>query len=155
MRNRTALLVVGLLVAATGCGLAQQPGGQACTGIGCVSQVSVVLPDLGLQGAKGVVTAQMCFDGQCDEQRQRFRANGASFGRQGSSVEVSASDNDVTLMLRLPDVEYDETTVHRLTVKVRVDGGKPVTMERDVTLERGQPNGPECEPVCWQARVEA
>lgn len=157
MRTRLALLLVVVLAGTTACGIANRLGGpgQVCTAIGCESQVSVRLAGIGQRGEPGVTKARMCFDDLCDTQRQRLKADGGSFGSEGSKVIVFAEGVDVDVMLLLPPGNYDETTEHRVTVEVSVAGGKPVTLDRMVTLERGQPNGPDCAPVCWQATIEA
>ena len=97
----------------------------------------------------------MCFDDDCQKQRTKFTADGASFGRQGSRVEVYILDGELHATLRLPEREYDDTTKHNVTLEVRIEGAKPLMVEREVTLVRGQPNGPDCEPVCWQAIINA
>lgn len=155
--GRRICLALTVLLAITACGVTEQElgGDVRCTLRGCESQVSVTLPDLGLGGKAGVVKATMCFDDVCDTQRQTFERSGASFGRQGSDVEVSAFENDLVATLHLPGGNYDATTEHRVTLKVSVDGAKPVTLARAVRLNRTQPNGPECDPVCWQAAIKA
>lgn len=157
MRLR-ALLLLLMVPAATACNVVQQIGGggaQACTEIGCESQISVTLDDFELDGGEGVVETRMCFDDRCDEQRTRFTADGASFGGQRSKVEVFVVNEELNATLRLPHGDYDDTTEHTVSLEVTVNGGKPVTLERTVTLQRSQPNGPNCEPVCWQATIRA
>ena len=156
MRTRLCLLGVLLLVSATACGLGERMAVERiCTARGCQSEVRVRLADLGLGRRAGVVTATMCFDGACSEQRQRFKASGASSGIQGSRLSIEAFDDHIELALRLPPRAYDEETEHPVTLTVSVDGAKPTKVARDVTLERSQPNGPDCEPICWQATIEA
>ena len=156
MRSRLCLLGVLLLVTTTACGIGERMAvDRMCTARGCQSEVRVRLADLGLGKQGGVVTATMCFDGACSEQRQRFKASGASFGIEGSRLSVEALDDHIELALRLPPRVYDEETEHPVTATVSVDGAKATKVARDVTLERTQPNGPDCEPICWQATIEA
>ena len=125
-------LLLAFLLAATVLALTAAPSGsqqRACTQIGCSSGIYVDLADeqnrLTIPRRARVT---LCMDDAC----RRFPANSA--------------------WVRLDVPSQDDAGPVRIRIVVRSRAGR-VLMRRDrtVTLTRSQPNGPECEPVCWQA----
>jgi hypothetical protein len=156
MRRLNLLLLVGVLLVA-GCGSPLGPGGGgggiACTEIGCVNGVTVAVTGVGLDAKGGRIVAEMCFDGGCQETRYVQQPDGASRS-SNPAVQLFASPDAVEVMFQLPEGDYDEDTGHEVSLVLRVAGGEPIRLQRTVNLERSQPNGPDCPPVCWQARIE-
>ena len=146
---------MSLLLAASACGQGNGLlGGGRCTLIGCNSQVTFEVTGAGLHGKAGTVRLKACFDDVCHTSRTTVKANGASFGKGSDKLSVGPVDDRLAGHLLLPDGDYDETTVHRFTLEVRIGDGEPVRLERDVQLTRSAPNGEDCGPICWQAKVE-
>lgn len=154
MKPRWEQLCIAVVV---GSAMACAPAGvpdRACTAIGCVSAVSFDVGGVSL-GADfvGALDAEVCFDGRCATTRWIQKADGSSRGTNGN-IEILTGPNNVEVMLVLPDARYDTSTVHDVSLTLRVDGQPPISVERRVTMTRSQPNGAGCEPVCWSVRVE-
>lgn len=132
--------VVLLLIAAPACGADDEPartaqdpgGGPVCTEIGCSSGVSVQSDDLDRR-APGWRSVTVCLEDRC----RRFE--------RGSGGPLLAMVEDRSLR--------SERRV-RVRVVVRGRGGRRLLRaQRTVMLRRTQPNGPGCEPVCFQASL--
>ena len=121
------LLPAGLIavagLAAAPAALAQDPP-TACTLIGCDSGVRLDAVDL-----PRARTVTLCVEDRC----RRERAN--------TDLHFVATRSDGPGPVRVRVVVRDR----RGRVLVRA--------ERAVTLRRFEPNGPECAPTCWSARV--
>lgn len=152
MRRVRMLLLAGALLVA-GCGQVGGGMGQVCTAIGCVSGVTVSVAGVGLGSDGGRVVAELCFDGSCERTRYIQQPNGASRG-SNPDLDIIVQRDRVDVMLLLPEGDYDEQQVHDVSLTLRVAGGDPIRVQRQVNLERSQPNGPGCAPVCWSARIE-
>lgn len=118
----------------------------ACTLIGCESQVTF---ELSVDLAPGTTyEVEACIDGDCASATVEVPQAGlATSGR----FTVDAGRDALTL--RLPDGDYGGA--HGVTLSVAGSDGVLVTVQNEVEFERLQPNGPRCEPVCWQATVRA
>ena len=152
MRRLTLLMLAGALVAA-GCGRLGGGMAQVCTEIGCVNGVTVAVAGVGLGAKGGRVVAELCFDGACERGRYVQQPDGAARW-DNQQLDMFVSPDAVEVTLQLPEGDYDEATVHEVSLTLRVAGGEPIRVQQQVNLERSQPNGPDCPPVCWQARVE-
>ena len=153
MSRRVGLrLLVGAVLVA-GCGQLGFGGEQVCTAMGCVNGVTVSVAGIGLGPEGGRVVAEFCFDGSCERTRYAQQPSGASRS-SNPQLEVFVQRDRVDVMLLLPDGDYDEERAHDVTLTLRVAGGDPIRVERQVNLERSQPNGPDCAPLCWGARIE-
>lgn len=151
--RRLALAAV-MLIASAACGSPPGPGGAvACTQIGCDSGVTFAVSGVGLDAGGGTVVAEACFDGRCERARYTQEANGAAEW-DNTQLQLFVGPDSVEVMLRLPEDDYDPDAAYDVSLELRVDGGEPMRLDRRVHLERSQPNGPDCPPVCWQARVE-
>ncbi|HVM20009.1 MAG TPA: hypothetical protein VM307_08615 [Egibacteraceae bacterium] len=127
--------------------------GAGCTEIGCYSGVTFAVSGVGLDASGGRVVAEICVDGDCERARYRQRPDGSARWNN-PRVDMSVSEDRVEVTFHLDGEDYDEATAHDVSLWLRVDGGDPISLQREVHLERSQPNGPNCPPVCWQARIE-
>lgn len=152
MQRLSVLLLVGALLVA-GCGQLGLGREQVCTAIGCVNGVTVSVGGVGLDADGGRIIAELCFDGACERTRYTQQPNGASRG-SNPSLDIIVQRGRVDVMLLLPEGDYDEQQVHDVSLTLRVPGGDPIQVEGEVILERSQPNGPNCAPTCWSARIE-
>ena len=148
------LLAVLLLLAVSGCDVSERldPPVSGCTLIGCESAIAFNIAGAGLKGQAGTVKAEICFNGTCESARLRVGASGAVDAKGNRSL-IDASGNDIAVTLFLPDDDYDSETLHDVSLNLTVDGGKPVIVRRSVALSPSQPNGPNCEPVCWSTAI--
>ena len=152
MRLVSTLLLIGTVLLA-GCGRLGPGGGQACTLIGCVNGVTVSVAGVGLGAAGGRIIAELCYDGSCERTRYTQEPSGASRG-SNPNLGVFVQRERVDVMLTLPEGDYDEATPHDVSLTLQVAGGDPIQVEGQVNLERSQPNGRNCAPSCWSARIE-
>ena len=155
MRARMVWLTV-LVIGAAACSSPLDLSGgdrQVCTAIGCVNAVSFAVTGAGLGPDGGRIVAEACFDGDCARTRYTQEPSGASQAT-GRRMDVLVESDRVQILLHLPDADYDEATAHEVSLVLRVDGGEPIRVEREVNLDSSQPNGPNCAPVCWGARVD-
>jgi hypothetical protein len=82
--------------------------------------------------SKDPVTLKRCIDGNCQ-------------------TTEHSSGADIPRLVRL------EATRQKVRVSAEVTGTTgPIASLRDttLTLKKGQPNGPECPPICYQGQVE-
>ena len=125
-----------------------------CTAIGCDSGVAITLSDLDVRPGRNHFDVRACFDGDCRRTVGTVGRNGSNGRYRVNDLGLFLLDGDIRAMLPLRGQGWDETTEHRVEVAVRVNGGEPIHVEQDVTLQRNAPNGERCGPICWQARVE-
>jgi hypothetical protein len=144
--NQRLVIVAGLLL--VGCQLMQEPE-VACTAIGCDSQVVFELDD-GQLVPGFAYEIEACLDDGCETATVELREHGAAIGGANGGLTVSAEEDVVALIL--PDADYPG--VHTARLRVRPVGGEAFEAAVETMLERSQPNGPDCPPVCWQATVE-
>lgn len=117
-------LVLGASVPASS---AEEP--RVCTAIGCVSGISVeTRPLRSLMPEAYTVTA--CMDRRC----VRAPARGNNF-----KVESRTARGPGPVRVRIVIRGRDGTVLLRLA--------------RGVRLQRNQPNGPDCPPICWSRGV--
>jgi hypothetical protein len=109
---------------------------QACTDIGCGPEVVVDVRELtaGLEGEQ--VSTTLCVDGLC-ETRVLTPDEVILYGSLPSGTQQTAADG--------ARIEV-ELTVSR-------DGVEVVDSTVEATLQRFQPNGPSCEPICLQSSL--
>ena len=116
-----------------------------CTLIGCESQITFNLPVDLEPGQRYELEA--CVDGDCNSATLTLSDRG--FGTSGPFV-IPAAGNAVNVLL-LGD---DYSGLHQVSLTVIGPGGQVARIaDEAVEFERVQPNGPGCEPVCWQATV--
>ena len=141
-----ASLAFGVILAA--CLAPPVPDGppMACTLIGCESQVVFELSRDLSRGTAYEIEA--CVDGECASETIDVPQSG--FGTSGPFT-VDAHRIVVTVRLTVDDYSG------RHTVSLTLVGpdGQLTEVAADTEFERSQPNGPGCEPVCWQAIVRA
>jgi hypothetical protein len=143
--------VVGLVLLATTLAGCQLFGPRYCTGIGCESSVTFVLSaDLSAEVGYDV---EACLDALCDRQTLRVAMThaGPSVGAFAGRLWLDQMTDDVSLTL--PEGTYDGRYEVRLLVRDEA-GDIIADVEAETAFERQQPNGPRCEPVCWNARIE-
>lgn len=116
-----------------------------CTQIGCESYLLFEL-DVDLQpGLRYELEA--CVDGECTSETIVVDRNG--FSRSGA-IGIDAHRDTVGVTLFGDD--YSGRHQVSLTV-IGGPGGIARMAAEGIEFERVQPNGPGCEPVCWQAIV--
>ena len=148
-----ASLVVGVILCA--CVAPPVPDGpvMACTLIGCESQVVFELGDLTdiLSGATYEIEA--CVDGTCESASVEVPpAQGQAMGA-GMSGSLLVDPQQDLVSFRLSGGDYGG--MHTVSLTLLGPDGQRIEIESDTGFERGQPNGPGCEPICWQAIVRA
>ena len=152
MRSRVriaTLLVAWAVILLPGCGLL--PGGAgppvACTEIGCESGVEFELAQSLEEDHSYEIEA--CADSFCRSETVDIPT--AFTGRRMGELDVGLD----RVLLILPQGDYAGR--HRVSLVLRdAESGEVLAQtERDVEFERLQPNGPDCPPVCWFARVAA
>lgn len=149
MLGRSSVIVLGLLLAAClAPTMPPQPDGppQVCTQIGCESHI---LFELGVDLQPGMrYEIEACVDGECTSESVVVDPNG--FSTVGA-IGVDAHRD--TVGLRLLGDDYSGT--HQVSLSIVGPGMQISRITEAVEFERVQPNGPGCEPVCWQAVVSA
>lgn len=134
-----------------------------CTEIGCDSTLEVELTDVDI-APEATYNVEICVDEVCTAETVTIDLRhpgtgeiqrGASSRPQGTldGYMVIWAEED-RIVYYLPEAEYDATAsvAVRLTDSdgnVLADTGGPA----DVPLERSQPNGPGCPPVCFFGRL--
>ena len=140
-----ALLAVAAGVFLMGCQLVEEPE-QACTAIGCDSQVVFELTPVDLVAGR-TYEIEACLEDECWSATVEPPADVVAGGRGGLTVEPQ---RDV-IVLVLP--EGDHGGSRGVTLEIETGDGQTWGIEADIDLERVQPNGPACLPVCWQATI--
>lgn len=156
MHLRRALAVgVASMTLAVGCSLpggAEPPGGVACTMIGCESAVAFQLSADLENGVRYRV--QACLEGLCEAETVEVPVGGAEGGavaRRVGSIDLGTETNRILLIL--PEGEFGGA--RRVSLRVVDERGDVlVDAEAVAELERQQPNGPNCPPVCWFAELD-
>ncbi|MGH8936044.1 MAG: hypothetical protein ACRDXD_07240 [Acidimicrobiia bacterium] len=143
------LLVTSAAVLLTSCRgpLPENTLPMACTQIGCESTVEFELPDSIREDRSYEIEA--CADTFCRSETVDIPRGFT--GRQLGELSVELE----RILLILPEADYAGR--HRVSLVVRdAESGEVLAQaEHDVEFERRQPNGPNCPPVCWFARVAA
>lgn len=153
MRRSAALagLVLGVILSA--CVAPPVPDGPfiACTLIGCESQVAFEIGDATDIVSGATYEVEACIDGQCESATVVVPpAQGAAIGAGVSGSLVLDPQQDI-VTVRLIGGDY--SGMHTLSLTLTGPDGQRTEIESDTEFERSQPNGPGCEPVCWQATV--
>ena len=142
------LLVAGATMLLPGC-RGPAPGGTAppliCTQIGCESGVEFDLAQSLVEDRSYEIEA--CADTFCRSDTVDI-PTGFS-GRRVQELEVALD----RILLILPEADYAGRRRVSLLVRDAESGEVLAQVEDDVEFERLQPNGPDCPPVCWFARV--
>lgn len=144
-----AVLAVSTVVAACGFVLPfTSPTDEVheCPLIGCDSQVVFEI-DYDLRPG-GEYLVEACVEADCE--RARIRVPSGQGGRTVGDLVLSAIDDVVVFVLHGED--YSGSHAVSLTVESPDQG--TITVEEEIEFERTQPNGPECEPVCWSATIQ-
>jgi hypothetical protein len=117
----------------------------ACTAIGCNSQLTF---ELGTELERGErYDLEACIDGDCDAATVEIPPSG--FATSGAFT-VDADRNAVTVTL----LGEDYSGAHDVSLTVVDARAQDIVRVADtIEFDRAQPNGPGCEPVCWQATV--
>lgn len=141
------LLVAGATILLQGCRGPLPIPTVACTEIGCENAVEFHLAQ-SLQEDRSY-TIEACADSFC-----RSATVEISTGLIGQRVEGLDVGLDRILLI-LPEADYAGR--HRVSLVLRdaETGQVQVQTEHDIDFERRQPNGPNCPPVCWFARLVA
>jgi hypothetical protein len=130
--TRHGLIPALVFVLAFGLPACSSSKSTACTTIGCTSGADLDLS--GFTGTGRVVTqATVCIDDHCETQRST-RANPIAFASARTPI---AREKPVT-------------------VKIVLKGANGAVVASDsirTRLHKVQPNGPKCEPICYEARV--
>ena len=116
----------------------------ACTLIGCESQLTFELDaDLARDETYEV---EVCIDAECASATIEVPDSG--FAMTGP-FSIDADRDTVTV--RLLGDDYSGTRA--VTLSLSGSDGLLVDVDAQTEFERAQPNGPGCEPICWQATV--
>jgi hypothetical protein len=121
-----------------GCAGDDGAGGRACTEIGCNDGVTFALSPGAIQPA-GRVVAKACVGGRCTTHR--------------FDPDAFAQPGGVRIDAWLPPETLDAGRSHTASLTIRAGQDTIVELERTVELERSQPNGPGCPPICHNATV--
>lgn len=161
MRPRT-LLLAALSLVLSGCFSVDRvrpaepepaPGARACTEIGCRSLLAVELTEADIVG-DAIYGVTICVDGECTEADVTIDVE----NDQGEAVlgeadgVVLRADEDL-VEYRLSDEGYGETAEVSLTLTDTDGTILAETESEQVPIERSQPNGPGCPPVCFTGRL--
>lgn len=134
----------------------------ACTAIGCESIIFVELTKVDLT-AESTYGVEICVDGDCRYEtitigsadpstgsRPVGESQGEGPGRE-KMIRLDAETDTVTY--HLPAVDHGETADVYFAI-TDADGEVLVEAESaEVHLERFQPNGPDCPPVCFSGHL--
>ncbi|MBI4954033.1 MAG: hypothetical protein HY908_18565 [Myxococcales bacterium] len=137
----------------------------ACTLIGCSSFVEASAGPLAATYAADLpITAELCLDGgvcrsftvsapvppaataSCE-----LVANGAPY--DGTDCVVEPDGNVVLTVMLPPSGNYEGSHVVRLRV-LDASATELTSLTRDVVITGATPNGPACDPVCYQTSVD-
>lgn len=142
-------LALGVILAA--CVAPPVPDGPvlACTLIGCESQVVF---EVGTDIVSGeTYEVEACIDGLCESATVAVPpAQGQAMGA-GLSGSLMLDPQQDLVTLRLAGADYSGR--HTVSLTLAGPDGQLTEMAAETEFERSQPNGPGCEPVCWQAIV--
>lgn len=140
------MLAVGFMIAA--CDALDVPPFPPveCTLIGCDSQVVFEIP--GDLEAGRTYDVEACVDQRCETVTVEIQPQGV--GLAGSFLVDAATDR---VTLSLPEGDY--SGIHAVALTLTGADVEPIEFEADTEFERGQPNGPDCPPVCWRAIIRA
>jgi hypothetical protein len=144
-----ACLALGIMLAA--CVAPPVPDGpvMACTLIGCESQVVF---EIGTDIVSGTTyEVEACIDGLCESATVAVPpAQGQAMGA-GVSGSLTLDPQQDLVTFRLSGDDY--SGMHAVSLTLAGPDGQLTEMAAETEFERSQPNGPGCEPVCWQALV--
>ncbi|WP_433887392.1 hypothetical protein [Streptomyces sp. CA-111067] len=132
-----ALTALVTLATASGCDSA--PGERACTLVGASSGVTADIP------GKAGTAYRMCVDTRCDTR------TAPADSRTGTGTGTGTTQT--SLNVPLPDtIGATEVTVHYTETP---QGSTRPTLDQTLplTLTKGQPNGPGCQPTVYQGRL--
>lgn len=161
MRTRI-LLLAGLWLIVTGCFSVDrvrpaepnqpEPGARACTEIGCRSLLTVELTDTDVIG-DATYGVEVCVDDECTSSTvDMHNDRGEAVMGDVDGVVLRADENLVEY--RLPGDGYGETAEVSFTL-TDAEGNVLVEAADEIPLDRAQPNGPGCPPVCFTGRLTA
>jgi hypothetical protein len=140
------MLAVGFMIAACDA-LGVPPFAPVeCTLIGCDSQVVFEIP-ANLEASR-TYDVEACIDQGCETVTLEIPPQGV--GLAGPFLIDAATD---VVTLRLPEGDYSGT--HAVSLTLGSADFEPIEIEAETEFERGQPNGPDCPPVCWRAIIRA
>jgi hypothetical protein len=146
-RWQRRLLAAGLLVPVVvlgGC--AQWRSKPSCTAMGCFNGVAFhvrrgVLP---VEGPPAARTITACLDGACSTLRL------ANSVRRCGGGDLQCLGDGILL-----DKHAEDGAVHQVRFTVTDAAGRVLAhVEREVRFTESFPNGRDCPPPCWQARVD-
>ena len=123
----------------------------ACTLIGCESQVVFEVGGVTDIMSGATYEVEACIDGACESATVDIPpAQGQAMGA-GVGGELMLDPAQDVVVLRLSAGDY--SGMHTVSLALTGPDGQRVEVESDTEFERAQPNGPGCEPICWQATV--
>lgn len=150
MRTFAALLVAaGWAAALSGCSFST-----SCNDAGCFNRVAFELGHDLLVGE--TYTMEACVDDYCETATLGGPdAQGTAASQASGTARLSLdTDRDIVNLETMSSRDWSGT--HRTSLTVRDSAGDTVAaVARETRFERTQPNGPDCPPVCWNARVSA
>ena len=132
------LVAPGATTPLVGCAGEDAGGGRACTEIGCSDGVTFVVARGALDSTRKLV-ARACLDGTCKTHRL--------------SPEMLDQAGGVALDAWFAPDTLDPSREHEASLTIREGRRAIFGLERAVTLETSQPNGPGCPPTCHSATV--
>lgn len=139
---RALLVAVAVALAGSACAPDRE-----CTAEGCESRVDFAVDTDLVAGVPYYVTA--CIDGAC-ERRTLEVPPAAPGARLDDRIALDVGTDVVSLHLE----DADWSGEHDVQVRVTGPGAQVLAeLRATIELERSQPNGPDCDPVCWYARV--
>lgn len=161
MKIPRTTLVAGLVSLVGACTLPGQsppePPVRACTEIGCESLLTVEFEEADIQPEE-TYRVSMCVDDECiDETVTIDMPSDTGEGVMGwaeldrGRITLRADEN--TMEYTLPGDEYGASAVVDLTLTDSSGVVVAAVEDDEVSLDRAQPNGPGCPPVCFTGRM--
>ena len=113
-----------------------------CSAMGCASGITFRFEE---QLAAGTYDVRACVDETCASAEATIRDEVTDW--YGENLVVGSDD----VVLDLGGADFEGEHRAQLTVRNTERNDVIVEVERQVTFQRVQPNGPDCPPTCWGA----
>lgn len=152
LESAAVLLLAGCGLLVIGSPTPTAPGdGPICTQIGCESQVLYELDADIASGATYLVRA--CIGDRCEEASVEIPPADGGAVPAGTQGPFTLDPQNDVVAFRIGEGDFSGS--HAVSLTLDDGSSEPVSIAADVVFERTQPNGPRCEPICWQAVVRA
>ena len=133
---------------------------QVCTEIGCTSLLTIELNEVDIT-PNATFDIEICVDKDCATENIAIdkREPGTGEITHGESHSTHAPGRMLVWVAEdridyyLPGEEYPESATVTFSLVDNADGSVLAQTATEVPLERSQPNGPDCPPVCFFGRM--